>query len=197
MERESRGNIILSGFMGSGKTTVGRVLARALRMRFVDMDRYIEERAGKTVREIFADEGEARFRALEAETVRELAKGKRYVVASGGGTLMNPENVRAFREGGGTVYFLDVPAAALKERLKNDKKRPLLQVPDRGAVIDRLLAERRPKYLAGADRTVEAGAPVSVVARRIAEMHGVSLPESAFRTRWPVRRGGKRGKERA
>ncbi len=197
MRREDRGNIILSGFMGSGKTTVGRVLARSLRMHFVDMDRYIEEKAGRSVKEIFAENGEAYFRALEARTVRELAKEKRYVVASGGGTLMDPENVRAFREGGGTVYFLDVPAAALKERLKNDTKRPLLQVPDRNAVIDRLLLERRPKYLAGADRIVEAGAPISVVAQRIAALHGYDLPETAFRTHRRIRRGGRRGKERA
>ena len=154
-----RGNIVLSGFMGCGKSTIGRRLAAALGMKFVDMDRYIEEKAGLKVREIFEQYGEAHFRALETETVRALAAGEDCVVATGGGTLMRPENVEAFHAGGGTIYFLDVPLAALQERLKNDKRRPLLQVPDRRAVIERLLNERRPQYLASADVVVDAGAP--------------------------------------
>lgn len=121
-----RGNIVLSGFMGCGKSTIGRRLAAALGMKFVDMDRYIQEKAGLKVREIFEQYGEAHFRALETETVRALAAGEDCVVATGGGTLMRPENVEAFHAGGGTIYFLDVPLAALQERLKNDKRRPLL-----------------------------------------------------------------------
>ena len=145
------GNIVLSGFMGSGKTTVGRRLAAALDMQFVDMDLYIEKKTGMTVKEIFAEYGELHFRALETETVKELAQSNHFVIATGGGTLMQPQNVEGFHQGGGTIYYLDVPLAALQERLKNDKRRPLLQTPDRRAVIERLLNERRPKYLASAD----------------------------------------------
>ena len=161
------GNIVLSGFMGSGKTTVGRRLAAALDMQFVDMDLYIEKKTGMTVKEIFAEYGELRFRALETETVKELAQSNHFVIATGGGTLMQPQNVEGFHQGGGTIYYLDVPLAALQERLKNDKRRPLLQTPDRRAVIERLLNERRPKYLASADVVVDAGAPTVVVVERI------------------------------
>ena len=157
------GNIVLSGFMGSGKSTIGRRLAAALGMKFVDMDRYIEEKTGLKVREIFDRFGEAHFRALETETVRALSARADYVVATGGGT----------------VYFLDVPLAALQERLKNDRRRPLLQVPDRRAVIERLLSERRPQYLESADVVVDAGAPTVVVVRRICALRGVELPKRA------------------
>ena len=125
------GNIVLSGFMGSGKTTVGRRLAAALDMQFVDMDLYIEKKTGMTVKEIFAEYGELHFRALETETVKELAQSNHFVIATGGGTLMQPQNVEGFHQGGGTIYYLDVPLAALQERLKNDKRRPLLQTPRR------------------------------------------------------------------
>ena len=108
------GNIVLSGFMGSGKTTVGRRLAAALDMQFVDMDLYIEKKTGMTVKEIFAEYGELHFRALETETVKELAQSNHFVIATGGGTLMQPQNVEGFHQGGGTIYYLDVPLSALK-----------------------------------------------------------------------------------
>ena len=171
------GNIVLSGFMGSGKTTVGRRLAAALDMQFVDMDLYIEKKTGMTVKEIFAEYGELHFRALETETVKELAQSNHFVIATGGGTLMQPQNVEGFHQGGGTIYYLDVPLAALQERLKNDKRRPLLQTPDRRAVIERLLNERRPKYLASADVIVDAGAPTVVVVERICALRGEIPPK--------------------
>lgn len=172
------GNIVLSGFMGSGKTTVGRRLAAALDMQFVDMDLYIEKKTGMTVKEIFAEYGELHFRALETETVKELAQSNHFVIATGGGTLMQPQNVEGFHQGGGTIYYLDVPLAALQERLKNDKRRPLLQTPDRRAVIERLLNERRPKYLASADVIVDAGAPTVVVVERICVLRGESIEKA-------------------
>ena len=172
------GNIVLSGFMGSGKTTVGRRLAAALDMQFVDMDLYIEKKTGMTVKEIFAEYGELHFRALETETVKELAQSNHFVIATGGGTLMQPQNVEGFHQGGGTIYYLDVPLAALQERLKNDKRRPLLQTPDRRAVIERLLNERRPKYLASADVIVDAGAPTVVVVERICALRGEPIEKA-------------------
>lgn len=197
--KPERGNIILSGFMGCGKTTIGRRLASAMHMKFVDMDLYIEKKMGMTVSEIFAQHGEAYFRALETETVKELAKEKHYVVATGGGTLMQPVNVEEFHRGGGEIYFLEVPLKALQERLKNDTRRPLLQTPDRNAVIERLLTERTPKYLASADMVVEAGAPTVVVVQRICALRGVE-PAKKSRViegkepKKPRRRNRRRGK---
>lgn len=181
--KSGSGNIVLSGFMGSGKTTVGRRLAAALHMQFVDMDLYIEEKTGMTVKEIFAQFGEPHFRALETETVKELAKSSHFVIATGGGTLMQPQNIEGFHAGGGVIYYLDVPLAALQERLKNDKRRPLLQTPDRRAVIERLLNERRPKYLASADVIVDAGAPTVVVVERICALRGEPLAKKNAESR--------------
>ena len=101
-----------------------------------------------------------------------------FVIATGGGTLMQPQNVEGFHQGGGTIYYLDVPLAALQERLKNDKRRPLLQTPDRRAVIERLLNERRPKYLASADVIVDAGAPTVVVVERICALRGEPIEKA-------------------
>ena len=194
----ARGNIVLSGFMGCGKTTIGRRLASALNMKFVDMDLYIEKKMDMTVSEIFAQHGEAYFRALETETVQELAKEKHYIIATGGGTLMQPVNVEEFHKGGGKILYLKVPLRALQERLKNDKRRPLLQTPDRNAVIERLLTERKPKYLASADIVVDAGAPAVVVVQRICGLLGVPFekktePADGYAEKKPYKRNHRHG----
>ena len=97
-----------------------------------------------------------------------MAPGDGRVIASGGGTVLYPKNVELFHQGGSVILYLDVPLAALQERLKNDKRRPLLQVPDRRQVIARLYRQRCPQYRAAADRVIDAGAPAIVVAKRIA-----------------------------
>lgn len=165
-----KGNIVLCGFMGCGKSTVGKRLARLLGRRFCDLDRYIEEKAGMTVSEIFQQYGEEGFRQREAQAVREIAQTGDMVVASGGGTVLFPQNVAAFHESGSVILLLDVPLPVLQERLKNDKKRPLLQKPNRSQVIADLYQKRVPQYRAAADATVRGNAPVWVVARRIAAM---------------------------
>lgn len=165
-----QGNIVLCGFMGSGKTSIGRRLARLLDREFIDLDQYIEEKAGMTVSQIFEKEGEAGFRRREAQAAAEVAPGDGRVIASGGGTVLYPKNVELFHQGGSVILYLDVPLAALQERLKNDKRRPLLQVPDRRQVIARLYRQRCPLYRAAADRVIDAGAPAIVVAKRIAAL---------------------------
>ncbi len=168
MERQfaHRGNIILCGFMGCGKTTIGRYIAELSGRKFLDMDDYIEKRAGMEIRDIFETMGEEGFRRMEAEASKELSERNGLVIASGGGTLLAPENREAFRKNG-TIILLDVSAAALKERLKNDSARPLLQKPDRDAVIDRLLAERMPQYREAADLIIDANMPPKPVAKRV------------------------------
>lgn len=165
-----KGNIILCGFMGCGKTSVGRRAAALMGREFCDLDSYIEEKAGMTVTEIFAQYGEAGFRQREAQVVRETAGVPGLVIASGGGTVLFQANVNVFHEKNGVIVFLDAPLPALQERLKNDKRRPLLQVPDRRKVIAQLFEKRIPLYRAAADVTVDAGAPPVTVARRVAEL---------------------------
>lgn len=163
-------NIVLCGFMGCGKTSVGKRVAKLLNRQFCDLDLYIEEKAGMTVTEIFAKEGEAGFRARETQAAEEVASQRGMVIASGGGTVLSQRNVDAFHKHGAKILFLDVPVAALQERLKNDKRRPLLQVPDRRKVIAELYEKRVPLYQAAADITIDGGAPAVVVARRVAQL---------------------------
>ena len=101
-------NIILCGFMGSGKTTVGRRLAQKAHMEFIDMDDYIEQREGRTITDIFAQDGEETFRRMETEAARELASRRGLVIAAGGGTLLRAQNVKIFRKSGVTVLLLSL-----------------------------------------------------------------------------------------
>ena len=166
----NKGNIILCGFMGCGKTSVGRRAAVLCGRELYDLDRYIEEKAGMTVSEIFARYGEEGFRRLERQAVREVAGTPGLIIASGGGTVLSGDNVEAFHNERGLIVLLDAPLAALQERLKNDKRRPLLQVPDRRRVINELYERRIPLYRAAADVAVDAGAPPLTVARRVAKL---------------------------
>lgn len=168
------GNIILCGFMGSGKTSVGKRLAKKTGRVFCDTDRYLEKKSGMTVSQIFAEYGEARFREMEAQAVRELSGRNNMVIACGGGTVLQSGNVKAFRAGGGKILFLDVPLAALQERLKSDQKRPLLQKPNRREVIKKLYRERIGRYRRAADIRINAGAPTVVVVKRIIAKLGLS-----------------------
>lgn len=161
--------IILCGFMGCGKSSIGRNLSKILDIEFIDMDRFIETKEELTVSEIFAQKGEAEFRRLETEAIKELMKKDNIVVASGGGTVMNPLNVEEFHKGNAKIYFLDVPLAALQERLKNDKRRPLLQKPNRRKVVEELYNERYEKYLNASDVRIDAGAPSLWLAKKMAE----------------------------
>jgi len=138
-------NLILTGFMGTGKTAAGRELARRLGRAFVDMDAAIEERAGKSIARIFSQEGEAAFRRLEADLCRELAAGRSRVIATGGGALLSEENLAIMRASG-PVICLTASIEATLHRLAAAQDRPLLDVTDRRARIAALLAERTEAY---------------------------------------------------
>ena len=120
--------IFLTGFMGAGKTTVGRHLARRLELPFADLDREIEARAGRTVREIFETRGEPEFRRLEHESLRELCEWPGLVAATGGGTLTRPANRRLIREAGLSVWLCP-DFATIVERIggRGKEDRPLFQ----------------------------------------------------------------------
>ena len=163
-------NIVLCGFMGCGKSTVGSLLAGKSGRSYVDMDSHIEKSVGKSVSAIFAEDGEARFRALEREACEALSRKSGLVIASGGGTLVRQENAELLRRTG-VIVLLDVPLAELQRRLANDTARPLLQKPNRNAVIEELLGQRLPLYRSAADFAVDAGAaPAKVVENILAAL---------------------------
>lgn len=163
-------NIVLCGFMGSGKSSVGAALSVLTGAQFVDMDRYIEKQEGKRISAIFREKGEAYFRQLENRAAVALSSQSGQIIATGGGAVMHPDNVRAFRSGG-VIVLLDVPLYVVQKRLRSDRSRPLLNTPNRGHVLRELYRKRLPYYRAAADLTVEnrGDLPVSQMARRVWE----------------------------
>ena len=144
----TEGPIFLTGFMGVGKTRVGRILARELGRCFLDTDRMIEQRAGKTIAEIFADEGEAHFRQLERDCVLETCQRPDAVVALGGGAITRADNIEAVR-GAGILVCLKADVDTIFARVKRRSNRPLLAGLDpqaQRAKIETLLRERAPFY---------------------------------------------------
>jgi shikimate kinase len=140
-------NIILTGFMGTGKTTVGQLVAAELGREFVDMDSLIEQREGRPISQIFAESGEAYFRQLEAGLCRELAAREGQVIATGGGALVAEANLRMM-ESSGLVICLDCDPATLWQRIGQSEDRPMLAAQDenRFARLAALLEQRAPAY---------------------------------------------------
>lgn len=160
--------VFIIGFMGAGKTSVARRVARACGLASVDMDMYIERYAGRSVKEIFADQGEAGFRALETEVLRELGQMEvPALVSCGGGVVETPENLELL-DGLGTVVHLKVTADEAAGRISNRESRPLF----RDLEAARKLRERRmPLYERAADLTVDtAGKRVPQIAREVREL---------------------------
>jgi shikimate kinase len=143
-------NLILVGFSCSGKTTLGRNVARRLRLTFVDTDRFVEELAGRTIPEIFREDGEAAFRALESEAIDRIMAEQNQVVSTGGGAFVNLDN-RAKLRTGNLVIHLQVRPETVVDRLRNSKSgrpRPLLDSPDPLERVVELMAERKEAYSA-------------------------------------------------
>lgn len=138
-------NIALCGFMGTGKSSVGRLVAEQLRFAFLDTDTVIEARAGKTIAEIFAAEGEPAFRAMETKIVKELATRTHTVISTGGGLVMIPSNMASLKTHALVVCLWASPEG-IYARVKNQNHRPLLQDADPLERIRTLLAERTPAY---------------------------------------------------
>lgn len=159
-------NILLCGFMGCGKTTVGRRLAALSGRRFVDMDQEIEEEAGMPVTEIFRRYGEAEFRRREHEACVRLAGQTGLVIAAGGGALTFPANVEALAAGC-VIVLLEVTPETVLARLSGDDTRPLLQREDREAAVRELFAARLPLYEKAAMLRVDGERPPEQVARDI------------------------------
>lgn len=140
-------NIILTGFMGSGKSTLGIRLSYRMKQPYIDTDKYIERKTGRTISEIFETDGEAAFRRMETEALTDLISDSTHdhVIATGGGMPMNEANHDLLKRLGVVVWLRIRPETVL-ERLANDTNRPLLQREDREQVIRDLMAERAPMY---------------------------------------------------
>lgn len=137
--------VVLVGMMGAGKSQVGRLLAENLGYDFVDTDLLIVKRAGKSIPRIFSEDGEDAFRVLERAVIAELARRQSLVIATGGGALLDEANRRVLSALGHTVYLKASPRE-LYLRVKNDRNRPLLNVPDPQGELRRLLDARAPLY---------------------------------------------------
>ena len=173
--------IVLCGFMGCGKTAVGRRLSYYTRRRLIDMDEYIEKQAGMTVAGLFEREGEQGFRAREREAARTLGAMRRVIVSTGGGALTFDENVAAFRNG--VIVLIDTSLPEIQRRLQNDRKRPLLQRPDREQAIRDLYERRMPLYRRAADVVVCGDRQMDAVAHEIMVKTGI-LPGDCFLKRF-------------
>ncbi len=143
------GNLVLTGFMGSGKTSVSKELSKLTGMKAVDTDQMVEKKSGKKISRIFAEKGEEYFRGLESAAAKKAASMKNVIIATGGGIIKKPENIKALRKTG-TVIFLKNSFAVSAKRLKNKKDRPLF-MQDKIGQARELYKGRLPLYIKQAD----------------------------------------------
>ena len=164
--RQLPANIVLVGFMGTGKSTVGRVIAQKLGFHFIDTDDVIEQTSKAKISDIFAEHGEVYFRDLESQAVKSVALMKNQVVATGGGVVLRSSNIDLLRTGG-PIFCLNATPKAIWDRVRSSRSRPLLRGPDPLKKIETLLDKRAP-YYALADHQIETtGVSVDRVANEI------------------------------
>lgn len=164
-----KNNVILCGFMGCGKSTVGTLLAEKLNFTFVDTDKVIEQRENMSVNEIFAVHGEEYFRTVETAVINDLCQLNSQIIATGGGAVLNPSNANTLRDNG-TVFFLDVTPETVLERLKDDTSRPLLQKKDKETAVRELMDTRRPIYIKHSHYTINGNQNPEGVLQEILQM---------------------------
>ncbi|MCF6148063.1 MAG: shikimate kinase [Candidatus Kuenenia sp.] len=150
-------NIFLIGFRGTGKSFIGKILAQRLNRKYIDADEYLEQKEGKTIKDIFAESGEETFREIESRVIAELCMQNNLIVATGGGVVLNAENVGRMKKCG-VAILLEADADTLFERIKGDvgtkTKRPSLTQYDGYQEIKYLLEKRKPSYGKAADFVV-------------------------------------------
>jgi shikimate kinase len=159
-------NIVLTGFMGTGKTAVGLVLARKLNREFIDTDEIIQQRAGRSIPRIFKESGEKHFRQMEIELVKELSTKRNLVIATGGGTLLNNGNLQSLQKTG-HIFCLTARPEILFNRLTGVKDRPLLGGNVSLERISDLLVRRKEKYIKIARQIDTSEIPIQRVAELI------------------------------
>jgi shikimate kinase len=162
-------NIYLVGFMGTGKSSVGRELARSRKLNFVDLDELIELQQQRRITDIFAQDGEAYFRKLEKKALRQVATQDKFVVACGGGIVLDAANIKLMKKTGVVICLSALPQVILK-RTSGSRHRPILNVAKPRQRIELLLKMRAP-YYRQADQTVDtSGLSVKQVAAKIVRM---------------------------
>ena len=177
----SKPNIILTGFMATGKTTVGKLLAEQLGYDFVDTDHLIETRAGLTVAEIFSKKGEAAFREMEAAIAEELGDREGFVVSTGGRLMLDPANAAALSKRGRVFCLMATPEDILKRALENKHvRRPLLEVTNPIARIVELLRQREKAYSPFSQVDTSGITPDEVAQKIIGILLDKPNPESAI-----------------
>ena len=173
-------SIALIGFMGTGKTAVGRALSEKLGKRFIELDPLIEQKAGKTIPEVFQEDGETVFRELEITVTKEAAREKEAVIACGGGVVLNKINIDRLKKEAVIVYLTASPKVILKRTLHDDEERPLLKAADPAQTIRELLRFRQPFYKRAAEITINTSrldieATVTQIITRLKEYEGFHL----------------------
>ncbi len=164
-------NIVLTGFMGTGKSTVGKELARRLGMTLIELDSEIEKAEGMTIREIFSQYGEEYFRQKETEAIKRLSGERGLVISTGGGVVLREENMDILRRDGVVICLWAEPETVL-ERTSDTRERPLLDVEDPLERIRKLLEYRRPFY-EQADHFIKTDGKTPVqIAEEIIELTG-------------------------
>jgi shikimate kinase len=138
-------NIAIIGLMGSGKSTIGALLAKKIRLNFVDIDEEIEKRTNTTISEIFKKKGEPFFRKLETTTIEEFATKSNQIISTGGGAVQNEQNLKILQQNS-TLIYLKTSLNVIFERIKNETQRPLLQNSDPLGTLQELLEKRQKNY---------------------------------------------------
>lgn len=153
---DKKKNIIFIGIMGSGKTTIGKRIAKNLNYDFIDTDNEIEKITGMSISEIFKKEGEIRFRSEETHALKRIVNKTPVVISTGAGIVLKNQN-REILKNLGTIIYLDADIDTIIERVSRNKKRPLLNVNNLRETVEKLIAERRELYLEIADIVIDTG----------------------------------------
>ena len=172
-------NVVLIGFRGSGKTTIGKSIAERLKREFIDCDEWIERQTHLSIREIFAQHGESHFRTLESQAIGELSAMDGKVIATGGVAALKYQNMQVFKRNGGKIFFLEVGPETAFTRIQGDEstrsRRPALTDKDPFTEVKEQIDLRRPYYLKRADVTVGTdGRSIDEVVKEILQ----HVPES-------------------
>ena len=166
MQKEFK-NVILTGMMGSGKTTVGKELATVLNYDFIDLDEVIENKYGK-ITDIFSQKGEKYFREIETQQLKNFENQSNFVLSTGGGVILKDENIKILKDLG-QVFYLSAKSETIYNRIKNQKHRPLLNTQNPKNTIEEILSKRLEKYEKSGEKIITDNKNAKEIAGEIYE----------------------------